>query len=131
QFVEASRGPEVGETLAQPVPTAVAVRRLLHGGQQRREIEVGAKRDRYVDDRQAGRCDRRDRRLDSWGGCALVPRLAGLDLDRTSRIGLRPSAPTGGRLVAPQDAVVSTKEPPPARPPARERPPGLGTRRHA
>src|SRR6516164_2128370 len=102
QFIETLSETEVGETLAQPVPTAVTVRRLLHGGQQRREIEVGAKRDRYVDDRQAGRCDRRDRRLDSWGGCALVPRLAGLDPDRRSSMGVRHSAPTGGSLVAPE-----------------------------
>src|SRR5262249_53822620 len=47
-------------------------------------------------------------------------RLAGLDLDRTSSIGVRHSAPTGGSLVAPEDAVVSTKEPRPPRPAARK-----------
>ena len=52
QLVEALREAEMGEALAQAVPAAVAVRRLLHGGHQRREIELGAERDIDVDQRQ-------------------------------------------------------------------------------
>ena len=55
QLVEALRQAEMGEALAQPVPAAVAFRRACHGGQERREIELGAERDIDVDPRQPGR----------------------------------------------------------------------------
>jgi hypothetical protein len=45
QLVEALREAEMGKALAQPVPAAIFFRRLLHGGQQRREIEIGGERD--------------------------------------------------------------------------------------
>src|SRR2546425_7399118 len=117
QFVETLRETEVGETLAQPVPTAVAVRRLLHGGQQRREIEVGAKRDSYVDDRQAGRWDTRDLRLDSWGGGAPLSRAArpgllpaiGLRLPHTAPKAGNPRSPTDGGRAPPASCACGKK----------------------
>ena len=51
QLVEALREAEMGKALAQPVPSAIAVRRLLHGGGQRREIEFRCERDFDVDQR--------------------------------------------------------------------------------
>ena len=56
QLVEALREAEMGKALAQAVPAAVAVRRLLQGAQQRREIELGAERNIDLDQRQRRRC---------------------------------------------------------------------------
>ena len=74
QLVEALREAEMGKALAQAIPAAVAVRRLLQGGQQRREIELGAERDIDVDQRQRRQCGRRGRRFRCGNQHALAPR---------------------------------------------------------
>ena len=67
QLVEALREAEMGKAFAQAVPNAIAVRRLLHAVQQRREIELGIERNVDLDRRQ-WRQDGRNRRCRGWRG---------------------------------------------------------------
>ena len=66
QLVEALRQAEMGEALAQPVPSAVGFRCSLRGGLQRREVELH--RQRNVDS-NVGQTGGRGRRLDCGGRC--------------------------------------------------------------
>ncbi len=121
QLVEALREAEMGEALAQPVPTAITFRRVLHGGHERREIELGAERDIYVDQRQPRRSGRRGRRFGCRGRRSPVSRFARLDLDpilHPSPPGVGGSASAADSLVASEDAVVLAKEPCALRPAA-------------
>ena len=60
QLIEALREAEMGEAFAQAIPDAIAVRRLLQGVQQRREIELGAERKIDLNQRQRRRYGRRN-----------------------------------------------------------------------
>jgi len=123
QLVEALRETEARKALAQIVPAAILVRRLLHGGDDWREIELDGERHIDVDQRQLGRrggCGgRRAVRLrQSALSCPAVrPACRGgsLGVDRSHDVASGLGRVLAlARLIAIEDPVVLAVEPAPA-----------------
>ncbi|MCP3460708.1 hypothetical protein [Bradyrhizobium sp. CCGUVB23] len=113
QFVEALSEAEMGKALAQAIPGAVAVRWLVQGVQQWREIELGGEGNIDVDQRQRNRYGRRngpfrgrpglDPGLGFWhraGGQAPAPDgLAGLEDPSVVTVEPSPTLKASGKNV--------------------------------
>src|SRR5262245_21994500 len=116
QLIEASRQPEMGEALAQAVPAAITLGRLVQRAQQRREIDLGSERDIYVDQRQPSR----RRRVACAKQRAPLLRFARLDLLGSALLDVGGCALATASVVAFENPIVVTKEPCPPGPAPRK-----------